>query len=144
MITPFYETNNPYPANSTSATLAWRNSLWELGFAENWAWNSTLAQKKAVNQLLANLTAIAEELTPGGGTYMNEASPWTANWREAWWGKNFPRLLAIKRKYDPDGILSCWRCVGFEDEEAELRFPCFAGLCCEVTVSRIMLVQGIE
>jgi FAD/FMN-containing dehydrogenase len=118
----------PYPPNSTSATPAWRNAVWELGFAANWAWNSTLEEKKTVNRLLANLTAMAEELTPGGGTYVNEASPWTTNWREAWWGDNYPRLLAVKKKYDPEGILSCWKCVGFEDEEAGEKFPCFAGL----------------
>ncbi|TVY53558.1 FAD-linked oxidoreductase, partial [Lachnellula suecica] len=79
----------PYPPNSTSATPAWRGAVWDLGLGANWAWNSTAAEKRAVNELLANLTAMAEEMTPGGGSYVNEASPWTADWREAWWGDNY-------------------------------------------------------
>jgi nitrilase len=118
----------PYPANSTSATPAWRDALWTMGFGATWPWNSTVSQKKTVNGLLANLTAMAVEMTPGGGTYVNEASPWTENWREVWWGENYPRLLSIKKKYDPEGILSCWKCVGFEEETADTKFPCYAGL----------------
>jgi hypothetical protein len=45
----------PYPPNSTSETPAWRNSLWELGFAATWTWNSTVSQREAVVQLQSNL-----------------------------------------------------------------------------------------
>jgi len=118
----------PYPANSTSATPAWREAIWTMGFGANWAWNSTVSQKRTVNELLANLTAMTVEITPGGGTYVNEASPWTKNWREVWWGENYLRLLAIKKKYDPEGLLGCWKCVGFEEETADLKFPCYADI----------------
>ena len=115
----------PYPESSTSATPAWRNSLWELGFADTWAWNSTIVEREAVNKLQANLTAMVEELTPGSGSYFNEDSPWNKNWHENWWGENYPRLLSIKKKFDPNGVLSCWKCVGFDESAAAVNFPCY-------------------
>ncbi|KIN08108.1 hypothetical protein OIDMADRAFT_16484 [Oidiodendron maius Zn] len=67
-------------------------------------------------------------MTPEGGVYLNEASPWTENWKEAWWGESYERLSEIKKKYDPEGIFSCWKCIGFEEQSTERRFECFAGL----------------
>ncbi len=28
----------------------------------------------------------------------------------SYWGNNYPKLLAVKRKYDPHGLLDCWQC----------------------------------
>ena len=117
----------PYASNSTSSTPAWRNSLWELGGAGSMAWNSTLEERKAVVAQMTNLTQKLEELTPTSGTYMNEANPWTQDWKESWWGEeNYERLLAIKQRYDPEGLLMCWKCVGFE--EGNSNFECWEGL----------------
>jgi hypothetical protein len=34
------------------------------------------------------------------------------DWKRAFFGKNYDRLYAIKRKYDPDDLLWCRNCVG--------------------------------
>ncbi|OCL14667.1 isoamyl alcohol oxidase [Glonium stellatum] len=129
-ITPYIPVVNPILAphepNATSATPAWRNTLWHLGGGVAWAWNASVADRKAGVQQLAQLTERAEALAPGSGAYVNEANPWTEDWKEAWWGGNYERLLAVKRKYDPYRLLKCWRCVGFEEEEEkEEPFACF-------------------
>ena len=55
---------------------------------------------------------------------MNEANPFTSDWQESWWGKeNYASLLAIKNRYDPDRLLRCWRCVGWE--ESDVHASCF-------------------
>ncbi|EED13770.1 isoamyl alcohol oxidase, putative [Talaromyces stipitatus ATCC 10500] len=114
-----------YTTNSTSATPAWREALWELGAGASWAWNSTLSQRQAAVAKLNNLTSLVEQLTPGGGAYQNEASPFTGDWQEAWWGaENYASLLAIKNKYDPKGLLSCYKCVGWS--AADETNSCFA------------------
>lgn len=118
----------PWDPKSTSATPAWRSALWELGMGVAWAWNSSVAQREAAIQLQANLTAMIAEISPGSGSYMNEDSPWTEDWETKWWGENYERLLEVKRKYDPDGLLKCWKCVGFEEDTAEEIFPCYTGL----------------
>lgn len=50
---------------------------------------------------------------------MNEANPLMREWEEVMFGENYGRLLEVKRMVDPDGLLRCWRCVGWTDEEAE-------------------------
>lgn len=55
------------------------------------------------------------ELAPDTGTYINEANPDEASLAEAAWGDNYPRLLNIKRQYDPQGVFWCASCVGGED-----------------------------
>jgi hypothetical protein len=41
-----------------------------------------------------------------------QADPNEPNFGEAFWGENYPRLLAIKRKIDPEDVLWCTPCVG--------------------------------
>lgn len=73
------------------------------------------------------MTELLEALTPGSVAYTNEANPFTADWQQAWWrAENYARLLAVKRKYDPHGLLSCWKCVGWEEEEEAGGGSCFA------------------
>ncbi|KAH8883253.1 isoamyl alcohol oxidase [Thozetella sp. PMI_491] len=104
-------------ANSTSATPAWRTAVWELGVGSTWAWNSTLAERQAAATALKADDARMANFT-GGSAYSNEASIFTDNWEEAWWGENYTPLLAIKNKYDPHGILGCYKCVGWAPSSA--------------------------
>lgn len=57
---------------------------------------------------------MGEAFAPGSGAYGNEVNPFTQDWREAWWGENYSRLLEIKKKYDPLGLLKCRKRVEFE------------------------------
>ena len=130
-LSPYISATTPYlypwVAGSTSASPAWRDSIWELGYPFMLPWNSTLEERKSIIQQVNALSRDAEKMTPEGGEYLNEASPWTENWKEAWWGENYERLSEIKKKYDPEGIFSCWKCIGFEEQRAERGFECFAG-----------------
>jgi hypothetical protein len=37
-----------------------------------------------------------------------------ADWQNVMFGTNYPKLLDVKRKYDPDNLLWCNHCVGSE------------------------------
>ncbi|KNG81813.1 FAD binding domain protein [Aspergillus nomiae NRRL 13137] len=113
-----------YTANSTSATPAWRSAIWELGSGTSWAWNSTLETREQKIAGLQNMTATLEEITPGSGAYSCEANPFTEDWQEAWWGENYEPLLNIKNKYDPNRLLNCWKCIGWEESDA--KSSCFS------------------
>lgn len=52
--------------------------------------------------------------TPDAGTYFNQSDYFEPNWAEQFWGKNYPKLLAIKKKYDPGNLFTCHHCVGSE------------------------------
>ena len=69
-----------------------------------------MAQQTVTNVLVPALA----ELTPNGATYLNEADFNEPNWQETFYGSNYPRLLSIKRKYDPHGILWGKTSVGSE------------------------------
>lgn len=54
------------------------------------------------------------KLAPGSGSYVSETSYFDKNWQDAYWGPNYPRLFAIKQKYDPDGLFFVHHGVGSE------------------------------
>ncbi|EHL03816.1 hypothetical protein M7I_0006 [Glarea lozoyensis 74030] len=54
------------------------------------------------------------QLAPDSHAYVNEADPNEPNFQRTFWGDNYERLLAIKRKYDPTDVLWCHPCVGNE------------------------------
>ena len=48
----------------------------------------------------------------GQGVYYNEPSYHLHEWKDEFWGGNYERLLAVKRKWDPDNFFWCYHCVG--------------------------------
>ena len=52
------------------------------------------------------ITAAANELrsiVPAAGAYVSESNFFDQSWQESFWGPNYPRLQAVKAKYDPMG-----------------------------------------
>ncbi|MGH7155923.1 MAG: FAD-binding oxidoreductase [Acetobacteraceae bacterium] len=68
------------------------------------------ARAMQVRQAIAELRKVA----PNAGCYVSEAGYFDENWQEKYWGANYPRLLAIKQKYDPDGLFFVHHGVGSE------------------------------
>jgi len=75
--------------------------------------DDTAAQKGA--QAVDAATAILAPLAPAGGSYVSESNYFNRDWAKAFWGRNYPRLLAAKRKYDPEGLFFVHHGVGSED-----------------------------
>jgi FAD/FMN-containing dehydrogenase len=55
------------------------------------------------------------KLLPRVGSYVWETDYFQPHWQEAFWGENYDRLLAVKSKYDPDGLFFLHHGVGSED-----------------------------
>lgn len=112
---------------SSAVHPAWHTALWALSTSFTLPWNATYEERLDSFTWFTEVTRQHEVLTGDeGGAYVNEANLFTQDWREAWWGsENYERLLETKKKYDPDGLMNCWKCVGFD--EADLlsdRFRC--------------------
>jgi hypothetical protein len=73
------------------------------------------ADKAEQTSLLTNSYVEAlRVLAPESGAYVNEADANEPNFQQAFWGSNYPRLLDIKRRFDPDDVFWCTPCVGNE------------------------------
>lgn len=81
---------------------------------------------RATNKKLKAMKAI----TPGMGTYLNEADPYDPDWKETWYGDQWDSLKTTKDKYDPENVFWCWRCVGSEGWD-EVKGPALWGPLCE-------------
>jgi FAD/FMN-containing dehydrogenase len=64
-------------------------------------------------------TAALRPLAPAGGSYVSESNYFNKDWRRAFWGPHYPRLAAIKAKYDPEGLFIFHHGVGSERWSAD-------------------------
>ncbi|RCI13363.1 hypothetical protein L249_0869 [Ophiocordyceps polyrhachis-furcata BCC 54312] len=67
-----------------------------------------------IDEFLDSVWQPMRDLTPELGSNIDEGFPYEKNWRQAFWGNNYARLLLIKRRVDPDDVLWCSPCVGNE------------------------------
>jgi FAD/FMN-containing dehydrogenase len=58
-------------------------------------------------------------LLPEAGSYVSESNFFEERWQRSYWGSNYPRLLAVKDKYDPDGLFVVHHGVGSERWSAD-------------------------
>jgi FAD/FMN-containing dehydrogenase len=58
-------------------------------------------------------------MAPDAGSYVSESNYFNRSWQAAYWGTNYSRLRAIKKKYDPDGLFFVHHGVGSEEWSAD-------------------------
>ncbi|RPD52974.1 FAD-binding domain-containing protein [Lentinus tigrinus ALCF2SS1-7] len=108
----------------TSVNPIWRKSLWHVTSSTFWNFNTTTTEKKALYSNFTSQMNLLREITPGSGTYFNEADVHEPDSTASFWGDNYDRLVEIKRKYDPDHLLDCWQCVDSKGPDSE-HFSCY-------------------
>jgi FAD/FMN-containing dehydrogenase len=60
-----------------------------------------------------------KKVAPGAGSYFAESNFFETQWQNSYWGPNYPRLLSVKKKYDPDGLFFVHHGVGSEEWSAD-------------------------
>jgi FAD/FMN-containing dehydrogenase len=58
-------------------------------------------------------------VAPDAGSYLSESEYFLRDWQQRFWGPNYRRLAAAKRRYDPDGLFFVHHGVGSEDWSAD-------------------------
>jgi len=72
-------------------------------------------ESSAVAQAMNELRKVA----PDGGAYVSESNYFEKSFGQAYWGTNYAKLEAIKKKYDPDCLFFVHNGVGSEDWSAD-------------------------
>jgi len=73
-----------------------------------------LAAARGVAAALGRAFDEVVKVVPTYGAYISESDFFEPDWRRAFWGSNYPRLAAVKRRYDPDGLFITHHGVGSE------------------------------
>ena len=76
---------------------------------------SAQRRAQAIDRAMSELRRVA----PGAGSYVSESNFFEADWQRSFWGPNYPRLLAVKQRYDPDGLFFVHHGVGSERWSAD-------------------------
>jgi hypothetical protein len=58
-------------------------------------------------------------IVPNPGSYVSESNYFERDWQRSFWGQNYPRLRAVKVKYDPAGLFFVHQGVGSEEWSAD-------------------------
>jgi FAD/FMN-containing dehydrogenase len=73
--------------------------------------SNALAISRATDELL--------NVVPGTGSYLSESDYFDVDWKRSYWGPNFDRLAAVKKRYDPDGLFFTHHGVGSDEWSAD-------------------------
>ena len=71
------------------------------------------AARRSATQIAAAMVEL-RKVAPLAGSYVAESSFFERQWQQSYWGSHYPRLLAIKQAYDPDGLFFVRHGVGSE------------------------------
>ncbi len=72
-------------------------------------------RREAVGRAMDELLRVV----PGAGAYVAESDFFESAWPQSFWGSNYPRLAAVKRRYDPAGLFVVHHGVGSEEWSAD-------------------------
>jgi FAD/FMN-containing dehydrogenase len=73
------------------------------------------AQSQSQHDGVMAASASLRGVTEIGGSYSNEGSYFEKDWKQQFWGSNYPRLLRVKTKYDPTNLFTVHKGVGSGD-----------------------------
>jgi FAD/FMN-containing dehydrogenase len=78
----------------------------------------TVAARKSRDQVHRSMNEL-RTVAPKGGAYVSESNFFEEDWQHSYWGNNYSRLAAVKKKYDPSGLFFVHNGVGSEEWTAD-------------------------
>ena len=104
------------PGGSNAVLPAWRRDIiTHVVIPRTWPFLDNTAKLQTTSYLRNIEIPALKQIAPDTGAYLNEADPTEPMWQQTYWGENYPRLLSLKRYWDPEGVFWCVPCVGHLD-----------------------------
>ena len=110
--------------DSNAVLPAWRDALLSSSAAVSFPDNTTFQDLQFIQAKVNTWQDWVKALTPGSGSYINEATYDNPDWKSDYYGQNYERLLRVKEKYDGNFTLWQYASVGADvywQENAEGR-----------------------
>ena len=93
----------------------WRDAVVMSAYTFPYSFTVPFSDMEATqNNITDTVMPIIEQVTPNAGAYINEADPQQKDWQDVFFGRNYAKLLVIKKKYDPKGLFYNGIAVGSE------------------------------
>ena len=93
----------------------WRDAVVMSAYSMPYSPKVPYADMAARQDFITNtVMPLIEKVTPNAGAYINEADFQQPDWQNVFFGSNYPKLLEVKKKYDPKGIFYNEIAVGSE------------------------------
>ncbi|KAK3301204.1 FAD binding domain-containing protein [Chaetomium fimeti] len=93
--------------DSNAVLPAWRDALLSSSAAVSFAVNTSIQDLQFIQAKVNTWQDWVKALTPGSGSYINEATYDNPDWKLDYYGNNYERLLRVKEKYD--GNFTLWQ-----------------------------------
>ncbi|KAI1075204.1 hypothetical protein F5B20DRAFT_585609 [Whalleya microplaca] len=103
-----------WPGRDAAVNPAWRNNRMHAMLMDVQPAGLSAAQARDRDTLMQGYMELLRRVSPGAGAYMNEGDPGEPDWQQAFFGRNYPRLLEVKRAWDPWGVFWAPTTVGSE------------------------------
>ncbi|RHZ57417.1 uncharacterized protein CDV56_108069 [Aspergillus thermomutatus] len=92
---------------SNAVLPAWRDALFTSSAGVSFPDNTTVQGLQLIQAKVNTWQDWVKALTPGSGSYINEATYDNPDWKSDYYGNNYERLLQVKKKYD--GNFTLWQ-----------------------------------
>jgi hypothetical protein len=107
----------PAGAAANAVLPQWRDTAIQLQLITRWdstpaAWSAMAADQQRITQ---DIVPQIEAVTPGSGTYVNEADFNHPGWKDDFFGVNYDELLRIKKQWDSRSLFYIAKGVGSEE-----------------------------
>jgi hypothetical protein len=124
LVTPYNYKPSTDPLDAVSVTPAWRNATWHIVIKDGFKNDANTSTILASYRKVYEAASLFRKMTPESGAYQNEADLYEPRYEHSFWGaENYARLIRLKRNIDPENLLTCWQCIGFEKKDQ--RYSCY-------------------
>lgn len=99
--------------NPNAITAQWRTAASLLVVTLPWDFNKPREENMRLEKdLVERVLPLMEQVTPDARGYLNEGNWRQKDWKEAFYGENYGRLLKVKRKWDRGNLFYAHTAVG--------------------------------